>query len=129
MGLVAREIEAAGISTACHSWMPEPTVAVGAPRVVGIGYPGAVPFGLPGDAEGQRSVLRASLEAAVAMSEPGARFDLSFDWPKEARVPEPAELPPIARAIFRKPWLYHRLLKGDLPEGRDRPPRVGDDAV
>ena len=89
MGLVARVIERAGVPTAVLSSIPELTVSVGSPRVIGIGYPGSLPFGQPGDAEGQRVVLRAALEAAVEMSEPGERFDLDFEWPQGARLPRP----------------------------------------
>ena len=115
MGLVARVVEEAGVSTAVHSWIPEVSVSVGAPRVVGIGYPGSVPFGLPGDAEGQRAVLRSSLEAAAAMAEPGGRFDLEFVWPRDRRVPKPPRPAPIVSAIKRRPWWYLRLLRGDVP--------------
>lgn len=115
MGLVARVLEEAGVSTALHSWIPELSVSVGAPRVIGIGYPGSVPFGLPGDREGQRAVLRASLEAAAAMRDPGERVDLPFEWPQSARVPKPPEPPPIARAIMKRPWLYLKLRSGDIP--------------
>lgn len=92
-------------------------MAVGAPRVVGIGHPGSVPFGVPGDPEGQRAVLRASLEAAAKMREPGRRVDLAFEWPAKRRVPRPPKPPPIARAIMKRPWLYMRLVKGEIPDG------------
>ncbi len=117
MGLVARVIEEAGISTSVHSWIPELSVSVGSPRVIGIGYPGSLPFGLPGDADGQRAVVRASLEAAAAIRRPGARVDLELEWPVGARVPKPPAPPPIARAIKRRPWLYLNLLRGEIPEG------------
>jgi len=115
VGLAARVIEEAGVSTALHSWIPELSVAVGSPRVVGIGYPGSVPFGAPGDAEGQRAVLRASLEAAAGLRVPGERVDLPFEWPETARVPKPRRPPPIARAIMKRPWLYAKLRAGDIP--------------
>ncbi len=119
MGLVGRVIEEAGISTAVHSWIPELSVAVGSPRVIGIGYPGSLPFGLPGDADGQRAVLQASLEAAAGMRTPGERADLEFEWPAGARVPKPPKPPPIAREIKRRPWLYLNLLRGDIPDAPD----------
>ncbi len=115
MGLVARVIEETGIPTAVLSSIPELTTSVGAPRVIGIGYPGSLPFGLPGDADGQRAVLRASLEAAFAVKEAGGRFDLDFEWPSEARLPRPRTPPPIAKAIMKRPWLYLKLLKGEIP--------------
>lgn len=108
-------IEEAGIATAVHAWVPEIAVGVGTPRVVGIGFPGSVPFGLPGDAEGQRAVLEASLTTAAGLSEPGARVDLPFRWPAGARVPRPPKPPPIARAIMKRPWLYLKLVNGEIP--------------
>jgi D-proline reductase (dithiol) PrdB len=121
VGLVARVIEAAGVSTAVHSWMPEISTSVGSPRVVGIGYPGSLPFGLPGDAEGQRAVLRASLESAAALTDPGARVDLTFEWPQANRVPKPPKPPPIATAIMKRPWLFMNLVSGKIP-GSSRDP-------
>ena len=115
MGLVARVIEAAGIPTAVHSWIPELSESVGAPRVVGVGYPGSVPFGLPGDHEGQRDVLLASLEATALIRESGGRVDLPFEWPTGTRVPKPPKPPPITRAIMKRPWLYLKLRSGEIP--------------
>jgi len=115
VGLAARVIEQAGVATAVHSWIPEVSASVGSPRVVGIEYPGSVPFGEPGDADGQRAVLRASLRAAAAMEEPGQRVDLDFAWPAKKRVPKPPKPPAIARAIMKRPWLYLRLLEGRIP--------------
>ncbi len=115
MGLVARVIEEAGVPTAVLSPIPELTVSVGAPRVIGIGYPGSLPLGQPGDADGQRAVLRAALEAAFTLKEAGARLDLDVEWPPEARSPRPPKPPPIAQAIMKRPWLYLKLLRGELP--------------
>ena len=98
-----------------HSWLPEYPETVGSPRVVGIGYPGSMPFGPPGDSVGQREVLRASLEAAVGASTPGQRVDLAFEWPKDTRIPRPPKPPPITRAIMKRPWLFLNLLKGEIP--------------
>jgi D-proline reductase (dithiol) PrdB len=125
VGLVARVIEAAGVSTAVHSTIPELTVSVGAPRVVGIGYPGSAPLGLPGDADGQRAVLLASLRAAFGVVEPGGRVDLAFEWPQDRPVPRPPRPPPIARAIIRRPWLYWNLLRGEIPRGARIDPDPG----
>jgi len=108
-------IEEAGVATAVLSWIPETTASVGAPRVVGIGYPGSVLFGTPGDSAGQSAVLLATLEAAAEMVEPGQRIDLPFEWPARARVPKPPTPPPIARAIFKRPWLYLKLVNGEIP--------------
>ena len=115
MGLVARVIEEARISTAILSWIPELSESVGAPRVVGIGFPGSVPFGRPGETDLQLSILRASLDAAVSIDRPGGRVDLAFEWPAGARVPKPPQPPPISRAIMKRPWLFLKLLNGEVP--------------
>lgn len=112
---MSRIIEAAGVSTAVLSWIPELSTAVGAPRVVGIGRPGSVPFGLPGEADLQREVLRAALQAAERATTPGERIDLPFEWPAHAREPKPPEAPPIARLITRRPWLLRNLMSGEIP--------------
>lgn len=108
-------VEQHGIATGVHTWLPELAVAVGAPRVVGIGYPGSVPFGIPGDVQGQRAVLKASLEAVAAMREPAQRIDLPFEWPAKTRVPRPPKPPPISRALMKRPWLFLKLLNGEIP--------------
>ena len=115
MGLAARVIEGSGIATAVLSAIPELTASVGAPRTVGIGYPGSLPFGPPGDAENQRAVLRALLEAVMAIQRPGERVDLSFEWPAGARRPRVPKAPPITSAIKKRPWLFLKLLNGDIP--------------
>jgi len=115
VGLVAQVIERAGIPTGVHSWIPELSESVGSPRVVGVAYPGSVPFGLPGDQEAQRAVLQASLEATARMREPGERVDLPFEWPARTRVPKPPTPPPITRAIMKRPWLYLKLRSGEIP--------------
>ncbi|MCB1035613.1 MAG: hypothetical protein KDD47_17455 [Acidobacteria bacterium] len=108
-------LEAAGVSTGVHCWIPELAESVRSPRVVGIGYPGSLPFGPPGDADGQRQVLRSSLEAVAAMSTPGQRTDLPFEWPAGVRIPRHPNDVPITLLIKRKPWLYLKLLKGEIP--------------
>lgn len=117
MGLVQREIEAAGISTIALSPMPDVTASVSAPRVAAIAYPLGRNFGQPGDVGGQTAVLRATLQALETIEQPGTVYHLPFEWPqapKEARA-EPAESPPIVKAIIRRPWLYRNLVAGDIP--------------
>lgn len=112
---MSRVVEAAGISTAVLSWIPELSISVGSPRVVGIGRPGSVPFGMPGESDAQREVLRAALGAAACATAPGERIDLPFEWPAHAREPKPPEAPPIARLIARRPWLLRNLMRGEIP--------------
>ncbi len=115
MGLAAREIEAAGLPTLVLSVMPEITTSVGVPRVAGIGFPGARPLGAPGDAEGQRAVLRAALEAFECLESAGGRIDLDFPGPPRRQRHYPPESPPIVKLLRRRPWLLPRLVSGDIP--------------
>ena len=117
MGLVQRQVEAAGISTVALSMIPELTVAAGVPRVAAIGYPMGRPMGLPGDADGQRAVLRAMLQLAVDARPPETLACLPFEWPESPAKARAtcAEPPPISRLIMKKPWLLRNLLTGDIP--------------
>jgi hypothetical protein len=77
------------------------------------------PLGQPGDRGGQTAVLRATLRALESMGEPGV-VGLPFEWselPKHAWSQSlPEELPPIAKYLKRRPWLFPKLLSGDIPE-------------
>jgi hypothetical protein len=84
VGLVQREIDAAGFSTISLSMIPELTASEGAPRIAAIEDPFGVTLGRPGDAAGQLAVLRAALGAiaepkrasggAAGHAVPGAAF-------------------------------------------------------
>jgi hypothetical protein len=118
VGLVQREMEAAGLATITLSTIAAFTASVGAPRVAAIEYPQGRPLGQPGDAQGQLAVLRETLAALGRIERPGAVVDLPFEWPEPPREvrSRPRESPPIAKLLKRRPWLYPRLLAGDFPE-------------
>jgi hypothetical protein len=118
VGLAQREIEAAGIATVSLSMIPDFTAAPGAPRVAGISYPLSRPLGNPGDAQGQRDILRAALAVLEEAEEPGAVATLPFTWPEPAKTVRREKLtepPPIAKLLKAKPWLYFKLVSGDIP--------------
>lgn len=117
MGLVQREIEAAGIVTVTLSTIPELTESVGVPRIAAIEYPIGRSFGRPGDADGQRAVLRAALRVAETAAAPGTVVALPFEWPDPPSRSRsiPAEPPPITKLLKKKPWLLPRLLNRDPP--------------
>lgn len=98
--------------------IPPLTRGTGAPRVIGLAYPMARAFGRPGDADGQREVLRATLQAAAAMTEPRSYTELSFEWPepRSQAIREPDPPPPISQLLSKKPWLLPRLISGRLPD-------------
>lgn len=117
MGLVQREIEAAGFATIILSNVPALTASVSVPRMAAIEYPFGLQFGVPGDAAGQTAVLRATLQALTAIDAPGTAVDLPFVWvdpPQRLRL-HPPQAPPIGKYLVRHPWLFPRLLARDVP--------------
>ena len=81
-GLAQRVLEAEGIPTVALSMIPEFTRAVGVPRLAGIAYPMSRPMGRPGDAHGQRDVLRALLDLLVSARAPDSYIELPYTWPE-----------------------------------------------
>jgi hypothetical protein len=116
VGLVQRVIEAAGISTICLSNIAELTASIGAPRVAAIEYPGSQPFGPPFDAERQKAVLKATLDALRTIQVPGQVVELPFTWPKRQPKGLPRNLPPIAKLLIKKPWLLPKFINGNIPK-------------
>ena len=119
MGLVQRILEASGIATVTLSWMPQLTRAVGVPRLAGIGHPLSRPLGRPHHAEGQRAVLRATLDLLEQATGPDHYVELPFEWPEtvaEARNASRGTPPsPIAELLYKQPWLLPKLYNGWIP--------------
>ena len=118
MGLVQRVLEASGIATVSLSMIPAFTAAVGVPRLAAIAYPLSRPMGRPGDADGQRAVLRAALDLLASAKGPGTVAELPFVWPESPAAARKGSNvnPPISQLLVRKPWLIPRLVAGDIPE-------------
>jgi len=93
VGLIAREIEAAGIPTVSMTSAWDITAAVGAPRAVYVDHPLGHQTGAAGDVDGQRAIVRAALEAGHAIREPGAIVRLPFTWPGDPSWRERDYLP------------------------------------
>jgi D-proline reductase (dithiol) PrdB len=115
VGLVQREIEAAGFATITLSWMPEVSASVCVPRIAAIEYPEGRLLGRPGDAAGQMAVLRATLQALEDIQTPGTVVSLPFEWTADDGHSHPPEPPPIVKLIQRNPWLLPRLLRRNPP--------------
>jgi len=118
VGLVHRVIEAAGIPTVSLSMIPSLTRAVGVPRLAGISYPMSRPMGRPGDTDGQRAVLEATLRLLETARAPNTAVELPFTWPETpAQSRKGSDVhPPIARLLARKPWLVAKLSAGEIPD-------------
>ena len=121
MGLVQRVLEAAGIPTVTLSMIPDLTRAVGVPRLAGLSYPMGRPLGRPHDADGQRAVLRATLDMLATASGPDSYVELPFEWPESPARARNASKglapPPIVELLKKKPWLVARLYSGRIPRG------------
>ncbi len=117
MGLVQREIEAAGMTTIILSNVPDLTASVCVPRIAAIEYPFGRTMGNCGDAAGQKAVLAALFEALVEMKTPGSIVHLPFEWPeppKRTRA-HPPQPPPIAQYLRSHPWDLPKFIARDVP--------------
>jgi D-proline reductase (dithiol) PrdB len=103
VGLVARVLEASGISTVTLNMIWVYQQVVGMPRVAAIEHPFGRPYGDVGDVETQRGVLQAALSIAERAREPGHVEHLPFVWPQAPKETKwhPAEPSPII-ALIRK---------------------------
>ena len=99
MGLIAREIEQAGVPTIAVTSAWDITAAVCPPRSVYLHYPLGHQGGKPGDLADQIAVTRTALELGAAITRPGAivraprRWDVPGDEGWEARAYAPEHTP------------------------------------
>lgn len=90
-------------------------MAVSVPRLAGIEHPFGQIVGRPGDSDGQRAVLAATLEAAEEMKAPGSIVHLPFEWTGPEKDVQPPQPPPIVGYLKWHPWELPRLFSRDLP--------------
>jgi betaine reductase len=111
VGLVQREIEAAGFSTISLSMMPELTMSAGVPRIAAIEHPFGLTLGRPQDVPRQLAVLSATLRALEEISQPGTVVHLPFEWESREKLNlYPPEVPPISQFLRRHPWYFSKFL-------------------
>ncbi len=80
MSLVARHLEANGISTVTFSNARDITASACNPRTVFTNYPLGNACGRPHDRENQREILRTGFRLLETATEPGTIVDTPFDW-------------------------------------------------
>jgi hypothetical protein len=80
MALVARELEAQGISTVCLVSALDIVRSVNPPRAVFLDYPLGHTAGRPGDAQEQYEIARRALGALETMTVPGTVDPLPYAW-------------------------------------------------
>jgi hypothetical protein len=109
--VLARTIEAAGLSTVTVTMMPNYAQTAGIPRVLGVEFPFGHPMGPPNDVETQTGVLLAALRLLDDATQPGARHDLAYEWPVPQEIAykawQPKEPSPIV-AWFKEQVLNRR---------------------
>ena len=103
--MLARILEEAGIATVLVAMMPDLAERFRLPRILGVEFPLAHNFGLPGDAEMQGRVLRAAL-ALYEREDLPVREDLPIPWPVDQKTAyrswQPREPSPIVAHILRE---------------------------
>jgi D-proline reductase (dithiol) PrdB len=80
VGLIAREIERAGIPTVMLSVVREASLRYAAPRNVFVPFRLGQVFGEPGTAVQQRAILADALGAFGRVHVPGGILDLPYRW-------------------------------------------------
>ena len=80
MGLIARSLEAAGITTVGLTSAWSITQAVNPPRSVFVDYPLGHTAGRPNDSTEQRQIIVEALTFAGDAKAPGAMLDLGLSW-------------------------------------------------
>ena len=104
MPVLARWIEAAGISTVVVTMMPAVAAERRSPRIVGVEFPFGHAFGMPGDRAMQRRVLMLALDVLSGAAGFGTRVDVDLEWPVPVRDAyrawQPKEPSPIVKKML-----------------------------
>jgi D-proline reductase (dithiol) PrdB len=87
VGLLAREIEAAGTTTVGLALVREVAVAACAPRMLHLRWPFGHALGEVGNVAQQRTVLHDMLSMARRASRPGLVVDLPYRWRRQTYAP------------------------------------------
>jgi len=101
--VLARTLEAAGLSTIIVTNMPFWAEKIGVPRTLAVEFPFGHTLGQPHDAAQQRRVIEQALEVLEAEGAPGTIIHSPETWPvsqKEAtREWQPEEPSPLVRVM------------------------------
>ena len=80
MGLVARTLERAGISTVTLSTAREITEQVKVPRSIFVNHPFGRTLGKAGDKEGQHAIMMEMVQALKSLQRPGKMIESAARW-------------------------------------------------
>lgn len=87
MGLLAREIEACGVTTVALALVRELAVAVKAPRMLYLHWPFGHALGEPNNPLQQRAILHDAFSMAQLAPRPGLIVDLPYQWRRQQYLP------------------------------------------
>jgi hypothetical protein len=96
--VLARVIEAAGISTVMVTMVPDLAERIGVPRIVGVEFPFGHTLGHAGESEEQMKVIRDALRVLRDARRANAVEHLPYEWPdwerwrREWQASEPAPI-------------------------------------
>jgi hypothetical protein len=112
------------MSTITLSSIPDLTATASVPRLAAIEHPLGYLLGRPGDSDGQKAVLHATLQALVEITGPGSVTHLPFQWPASSRKlnAHPPKTPPIVKYLRRHPWHIPNLFSRDVPASQQVEP-------
>lgn len=113
MPVLARTLEAHGLSTILVTMMPYWAEKVGVPRTLAVEFPFGHTLGQPGNVTQQMRVIREALRVLVTAVSPGTLVHSDETWPEPTAVaikgwqperPSPiiAELAPKFRGMLRQ---------------------------
>jgi hypothetical protein len=114
--VLARVIEAVGISTVVVTAMPDLAERLGVPRIVGVEFPFGHTLGHAGDREEQTKVIRDALRVLRDARQPNIVEHLPYEWPDVERWKrewQPREPSPIV-ALFMERLRRARAAKQSL---------------
>jgi len=103
--VLARVIEAAGISTVLVTTVPDLAERIGVPRIVGVEFPFGHTLGHAGDGEEQTKVIRDALRVLRDARQPNTVEHLPYEWPDVERWKrewQPSERSPIVAFLIEQ---------------------------
>ena len=103
--MLARVIEAAGISTVLVTMMPFWSEKMGVPRTLAVEFPFGHALGHAGDRDEQLAVIREALRVLREARQPGTVRHMEREWPdfeKWKTAWYPPALPPIIKLLVER---------------------------
>jgi D-proline reductase (dithiol) PrdB len=87
VGLLAREIEACGVTTVALAQVKELAVLVKAPRMLYLHWPFGHALGEPNNRDQQRTILHDVFSLARTAPRPGLIVELPYQWKRQVYPP------------------------------------------